>query len=282
MGHSCVRIKIRRRKVANLAAYSRQFTVNNSNKSISPKVEHKLYYDGDMKNAITCPFTKHKFIPTNPHPIPTKYGVSITGYDWVEPEGQLWKHEKHPQPKSLHKKQKEKVVSCKTSLSRTRLLPARKSEFPNYTLPKMNHVQYMEKLVEHKLAKWERKNPKPVQDLFEKVEDWEQQRSIAEERFRDFVVSTYDKLTIIGNIIDKKNHKIKAIKIGEIRDIDGKGRNVSYPNLSSNDKLYKDACIIAEKAMKTDKRILDADLLNHKHDQKRPLIINKQSIKKAA
>lgn len=29
MGHSSVRIKVRRRKVANLAAYSRQHTVNN-------------------------------------------------------------------------------------------------------------------------------------------------------------------------------------------------------------------------------------------------------------
>ena len=29
MGHSSIRIKIRRRKVANLAAYSRQHTVNN-------------------------------------------------------------------------------------------------------------------------------------------------------------------------------------------------------------------------------------------------------------
>ena len=245
MGHSCVRIKVRRRKVANLAAYSRQFPVNNSNKSISPKVEHKLYYDEDMKNAITCPFTKHKFIPTNPHPIPTKYGVSITGYDWVEPEGQLWKHEKHPQPKSSW----NVIVDGKPTLVKSTSL--------HKDPVKMTKQEYWEKLVQHKLTRWERKNPKPVQDLFEKVEDWEQQRSIAEERFRDFVVSTYDKLLVTAAVLPLPT---KDIVLAKIKDCGG-GMN--------GDENAKIAREIAKKAMKENSKILHCQLLDHKRKEYR-------------
>lgn len=275
MGHSRVRAKVRRRKVAALAAYSRQFTVHNTKKGISPKVDHPLHY-GDLENAITCPFTGHKFVPTNPHEIPSSkfVGLTVTGYDWVEPEGKLWVIPEggFKQPKRLMKIKKRKRNDFK--------------QFKNYlyNLPKMNRVEYMEALVKHKTKKWERKNPQPLEMFAEDVECWKQKRQTVIERIRDFVVSVYDKLPVMGNIVDRANKKMKAIKIGEVKDIDGKGHNVNHPNLSPNDKLYKHAKAVAMNAMKMDKRILDADLLNHKHDQKRPLNIYRQptDIKKAA
>lgn len=295
MGHSCIRLKVRRRKVALLAAYSRKFTVHNTKKGISPKVNHKLYY-GDLNDAITCPFTGHKFVPTNPHPIPGKFGITITGYDWEEPDGMLWKPQTHKQPKRLMRYKKRKHTSnnnwttngvggaMRAYDTKRHARNDFKTLFKNYpyTLPKMNHVEYMEKYVEHKTKKWEHKNPKPMDMFVEDVEKWKQQRETAIERIRDFVVSVYDKLPVMGNIVDRVNKKMKAIKIGEVKDVDGKGHNVNHPNLSPNDKLYKHAEAVAMSAMKMDKRILDADLLNHKHDQKRPLNVHRQPMKKAA
>lgn len=212
-----------------------------------------------------------------------------------------WKNEKHPQPKRLQHSWKRWIVMydeethrfCKKYVRhRSDYIPYNKlkdesfydsSGLARYPFSnKMPQHTYWERLIQHKLDKWKKKNPKPEEDLFEKAEDWEQKRFVAEQRFRDFVVSCYNKLPIMGNIVDRKNGKLKAIKIGEIKDIDGKGHNVNHPNLSPNDKLYKHAEAVAMNAMKMDKRILDVDLLNHKHDQKRPLNITRQSVKKAA
>ena len=296
MGHSRVRIKVRRRKVAALAAYSKQFTVKNTKKGISEVVNHKRYGTEVPKDKlITSPYTGIQYVMTNPHPICGANDlVTITGYDWVPIDeykastGLLWEHKKYPQPKRLHKKQKEKVVSCKTSLTHTRILPARKSEFPDYTLPKMNKVQYMEKLVEHKLAKWERKHVCPEAMFTEDVEKWKQERENAVQRFRDFVVSIYDNLIVMGNRVNTKESKMEASKIAEVKDVDGKGHDVSFPNLSTEDKLYKNAESAAKKAMKKDASIIDADLMNHKRSQKRPLVGAKRAtladkkLKKAA
>ena len=122
---------------------------------------------------------------------------------------------------------------------------------------KMTKQEYWEKLVQHKLARWERKNPKPVQDLFEKVEDWEQQRSIAEERFRDFVVSTYDKLLVTAALLPLPT---KDIVLAKIKDCGG-GMN--------GDENAKIAREIAKKAMKKNSKILHCQLLDHKRKEYR-------------
>ena len=279
MGHSRVRIKVRRRKVAALAAYSRQFTVKNIKKGISEVVNHKRYGTEIPKEMlITNPYTGHQFVMTNPHPICGANDlVTITGYDWVPIDeykastGLLWEHKKHPQPKRLLKcKKKMKQKGHGTIPARNDFL-AHFKNFP-YTLPKMNKVQYMEKLVEHKLAKWERKNVCPEAMFTEDVEKWKQERENAIQRFRDFVVSIYDNLIVMGNRVNTRESKMKASKIAEVKDVDGKGLDVSFPNLSTEDKLYKNAESAAKKAMKKDASIIDADLMNHKRSQKRPLV----------
>ena len=236
--------KVRQRKVATLAAYSRQFTVNN----------------------ITIP----RVDPSNLVEIEMPWGKVLAEKGVVD-----YKVEYHKQPKRLRKKYKKKYYFKGTHTIRKIVMhPSDYTTFKNfpYTLPKMNNVQYMEKLVEHKLSKWERKNVCPEAVFTEDVERWKQEREAMKERFRDFVVSIYDKLLVMGNRVTAKECRIEASKIAEVKDIDGKGHDVTYPNLSSEDKLYKNAEAAAKKAMKKDASIIDADLMNHKRSQKRPLI----------
>lgn len=308
--------------VNQLASMSRKFTVSNTTRSISPVVEHKRHGAKiDENMIITNPLTGNKFMQTNPHTVTGKFGVSITAYDWIPLEefkkngGKLWVIPEggFKQPKRLIKRKNRKYSKphhvTKDGITyecTNRNKPTRKNEyehtghndfvkyFPNYpyTIKPMCKEAYMEKLVAHKLEKWDKKNPKPNQDLFDKVEDWEQRRFNAEQRFRDFVVSCYNKLDIMGNRVNSKDKKMDATKIAEIKDVDGKGHDVSFPKLSSEDKLYKNAEKAAEVAMKKDSTILDADLLNHKRTQKRPLIgaknakqqtsASKKAMKKAA
>lgn len=78
----------------------------------------------------------------------------------------------------------------------------------------MNRVKYLESLVQHKLNKWIRNNPKPndKQNLFyeEFLKDWEKARDEALEHFRDVVISIYDKTVLPFD--SKKSKLIPIIK----------------------------------------------------------------------
>ena len=271
MGHSCVRAKVRRRKVAALAAYSRQFTVNNSTVTKT---------DLNKKNLVTL----WKEINL------TKYDTPIYGNTYeIDKDGHYhlidlvcsWEHKRNKQPKRMIKCKMRKYSNWKSYAPQSEEVKKVKREkrndflkyFPNYpyTIKPMCKEAYMEKLTQHKLEKWERKHVKPEDMFTEEVEKWKQERFVAEQRLRDFVVSIYDKLPIMGNRVDAKNFKMKADKIAEVKDIDGKGHDVTHPNLSTEDKLYKEASKKAQEAMNKDETILDADLVNHKRNQKRPL-----------
>ena len=231
--HNARKKKIWRKKFANIAAISRLKSVKNTTKGISEVVNHKRYGEEIPKDKlITNPYTGHQFVMTNPHPIyGEKYGIVVTGHDWIPVEeyssksGLLWEHKKHPQPKALVKHVDPK---------------------------KMNRVQYMEKLVQHKLFKWERKHPKPDDELFNDVEQWKQERETALERFRDFVVSIYDKLKVTATIQTPGGPPYKDITIGTVKDTGDTAKTVEMAN-----KVVKHARTIH-------KNILHAQLLNHK------------------
>lgn len=282
MGHSSIRIKVRRRKVAHLAAYSKQFSVKNVKKGISPVVNHPRYGE-DLSNAITCPFTGHKFVPENPHPILGKFGITITGYDWVEPSGGLlWKQERHKQPKRLIKCKKRKHTSNNNWVTNgaggwMRVYDTKREKrndfvkfFPNYPykMHKMNRVEYMEALVKHKLAKWERENPKPAgdDDLFKEefVHPWVALRNQAEERIRDFVISVYDKLTLTGRFKINKNGMAtyQEEKVAELRDINGEGHHVNA--LPASSKLLKKAQDVTDKIKAKRPNLVATNLRDHK------------------
>lgn len=198
----------------------------------------------------------------------------------------------HKQPKRLVKCKKRKYSNVKSYAPTPEGMKEIKREKRNdyvaffknypYTKPKMNQVQYMEKLVEHKLAKWERKNPKPMDMFTEDVEKWNQLHENMKMHFRDVVISIYDKLKIVGNYVDHKNKKITKRVVAEIKDINGKGHNVNYPELQADHGLYVKAKHAAINAMRADRAIIDCDLKNHKGDQTRPLIITKSDLKKVA
>lgn len=154
-----------------------------------------------------------------------------------------------------------------------------KSEFPDYTIRKLTRNEIIDAYVKDKLKKWDKKHPCPVQndDLFksEYLPIWEHSRKAAEIHIRDFAVSRYDKLEIRGNRVDYKNGRMKSEKIAEIRDIEGKGHNVAYPNLRESDALYKKAVQAATPILRKDKSIIDVDLISHNKKQKRPLLIER-------
>ena len=138
MGHSRIRIKIRRRKVANLATYSRRYTVNN----------------------CTIPAVDEKRIIKKEVPWGTIDAVKGTAEFKIPKDG-------FPQVKPLRKKYKKKYYFKGTK--NIRKIISHPSDYDafdmsKYTLPKMNHVEYMEKLVEHKTKKWEKNHPCPIKD----------------------------------------------------------------------------------------------------------------------
>lgn len=278
MGHSNIRIKVRRRRVANLRAISRKYTRKNINKTISPVVKHTLV-DVDTSNAITCPFTKHKFVPTNPHPVPGKFGITITGYDWVEPEGKLWSIPKggFKQVKSLRHSLKVRKFEHDEEGNKIIRIVKYKSEFPDYTLHKMNNVEYMEKLVEHKIVRWERKNPPPVQqndeqqDMFEQefMQPWRLARDTATERFRNAVISIYDKLQLTGRF-KKDEHKYEEKLVAEIKDINGEGHRIN--DLPKTSKLIKKAQNITNSIHAKNARLMCTNLRDHKRTKGRIIL----------
>ena len=275
MGHSRVRIEVRRRKVAALAAYSKQFTVKNTKKGISEMVNHKRYGTEIPKEMlITNPYTGHQFVMTNPHPIyGEKYGIVVTGHDWVPVEeyktdsGLLWEHKKYPQPKRL-------IKAKKRTGKGGRLIREKRNDFLQfknfpYTLPKMNKVQYMEKLVQHKIAKWERKNVCPEAMFTEDVEKWKQERENAVQRFRDFVVSIYDKLHLTGRFVVAKDNYSEE-KIAEIKDINGEGHRVN--ELPKDSPLIKKAQKITNEVKSKRQNLVATNLKDHKKQKGRIIL----------
>lgn len=263
--------------VNQLASMSRKFTVSNITKTISPVVEHKreIVYS----NPIVNPLTGNKFDQVNPHPIPGRFGITVTGYDWIEPIGLLWKKERHKQPKRLIKCKARKYSNWKSYAPQDEKVEKIKREkrndfvkyFPNYpyTIKPMCKEVYMEKLVAHKLEKWDKKNPKPNQDLFDKVEDWEQRRFNAEQRFRDFVVSCYNKLDLNGRF-KQSDQKYTEENVAKIKDIDMEGHRVN--ELNKDSKLLQKAQKITNETKKKKPNLVATNLKDHKKQKGRIIL----------
>lgn len=221
MGHSNVRAKACRRKVAAIAAHNRIFTVSNNT---IPEV--------DKSNLIEKEVKWGKIISVK--------GVA----EWNIPK------EGYKQPRQLRKKYKKKYY-CKGSNTIRKIVshPSDYDQFPDRTFhPNKGRAWYMEQVVQHKIAKWERKNPCPIKeegsnDMFEEefVVPWKAQRNIAIERIRDFVVSIYDKLPLIGRFEtgNKGSEVYTEEKIAELKDSNGDGHKVNSLNPDKSKLLKK-------------------------------------------
>lgn len=268
--------------VNQLAAMSRKYTVSNTKKGISPVVNHKrICGDIPKDKLITNPLTGNQFVMTNPHNISGNYGITITGYDWIPVDeykvnnGLLWEHKKYPQPKRLHKKFKKKYYLKGTHTIRKIVeISSDYAQFPNYpyTLPKLNKVEYMEKLVEHKTAKWERKNPCPAEMFTEDVEKWKQLLETMKERFRDFVVSIYDPLPLTGRFVVAKEGSATYTeeKVAEIKDIDEGGHRIN--EIPKDHKLIKKAQKVTNETKAKRKNLVATNLKDHKRQKGRILL----------
>lgn len=274
-------IKGKKIHVNQLAAMSRKFTVRNST---VPKT------DLNSKNIITM----FKEINTVNYNIPVKgkmFEVDKDGHYHLVDIDHSWKEQRNKQPKRLIKCKKRKYSKARVESNENwpdrqyvktsrPVKPGRDKRndfvkfFPNYpyNLPKMNKQQYMEKLVQHKLEKWDKKNPKPQQDLFDKVEDWEQRRFIVEQRFRDFVVSVYDPLTLTGRFVVGKGNSAtyQEKKVAEIKDINGEGHVVN--NLSNNSKLMKKVQRVTNHMRNKYPNLVSCHLMDHKKQHGRIIL----------
>ena len=286
MGHSNVRPKVRRRKVVALAAYSRQFSVkNNTIPSLGL----------NSKNVVTI----WKEIRTSRFDTPV-YGKMFE----IDKDGHYRLIERefdptpllqnHKQPKRLAKYKKRKYTGEKWTTNGVggwmRVYDTKRQKrndftsFKNYpyTMPKMNRTEYMEKLVEHKLAKWEHKNPKPMDMFTEDVEKWQQLYENMKMHFRDVVISIYDKLPLIGRFkVGETNATYMEKKIAEIKDINGEGHDIN--NLSKSSKLLKAAQKITDKVHARHDNLVSTNLRDHKRTKGRIILpTNLMMMRKAA
>lgn len=280
MGHSSIRLKVRRRKVAILAARSKQFDVKNHMKKLAQSKDWKM-----------VPFdTWLDKMPRFDTKVGGKY-YTIDKDGHVHFKDDSWEYERHKQPKPLYRYKKRKHTGTKWTTNSVdcpmRVYDIKRKRhkrndfmtfFPNYPYnpPKMNKVEYMEKLVQHKLTKWEHKNPKPAEedDLFkeEYVTPWLVARNKAEERIRDFVVSVYDKLLLTGRFKINKSGQAayQEEKIAEIKDINGEGHHVN--ELNKDSKLLKKAQEVTNKVHARRSNLVAANLRDHKKQKGRIIL----------
>lgn len=280
-----MRKKVWRKKFAAIAARDRQFTVKNNT---VPKSD-KEYFMIPWSSKNTDTTGNYWFVSGVPGAMFIKNDKPDpkTGNHYT-PVDHSWKPKKSPQPKRLHKKFKKKYYYKGTRILRKIIVHP--SDYTTYTkalligdkvytegvfkphFPKMNHVEYMEKLTQHKLAKWERKNPKPLDMFTEEVEKWKQQRATAEERLRDFVVSIYDKLPLIGRFEQKKDGMAtyQEKKVADLKDENGDGHRVN--EISIDSKLVKKAQQVTNKVHAKHANLICTNLKDHKRQKGRIIL----------
>lgn len=203
-------------------------------------------------------------------------------------EAKPWKQVKCKQPSRLHhsfnKWKWVSVFSKEKGWHTEYKLIHHKSEYFHKDPIKINQQEYWEKLVQHKLAKWEAKNPQPCpnDDLF-KVEHqvaWYEARDKAVERFRDMVVSAYDKLHLIGRF-KTADGKFEEKEVATIKDIDGGGHNIN--DLDKKSKLLKKAQKITDTIHAKHMNLVSTNLKDHKGKKGRIILpTNLMMMRKAA
>lgn len=230
---------VRRKKVANIAAFSRQYTVNNC--TIPDGKQAKVYDNGNG--------------------------------EWKIPKDGF------PQPKLLRKKYK-KVYYNKGSHTVRKVITHASDydQFPIHVFHPKGIAWYQEQLVIHKTEKWERKNPCPVKpkqnppDMFEEeyVVPWKAKREQAIERFRDFVVSIYDKLPLTGRF-QKSDNEYKEEPVAKIKDVNMEGHKINDLNPKKS-KLLKVAQKVTNETKAKRKNLVCTNLKDHKRQKGRIIL----------
>ena len=248
MGHSSVRLKVRRRKVANLAAQSRQHTVRNNT---IPKADKSELIEIKMPWGTVTGTKWHG------------YKIPDEGYPQHKP--MMKAHMEWIYNKETHKTEKVHVAST---------FPTKKYDDIHKSLWKnIGKAAKMEAYAQDKLKKWEKKHPKPCpdDDLFkdEMIPAWEAEREQALIHFRDFVVSMFDKLQLSGRF-KQSDSKYVEKPVAEIKDINGDGHRVN--ELDKDSKLLKKAQEITDKTHAKHANLVSTNLKDHKRKNGRILL----------
>lgn len=142
---------------------------------------------------------------------------------------------------------------------------------------KINHTELMEGYVQHKLKKWEAKNPCPVEkdDLFyeQQYPEWAAKRQKAEEYLRDVVINKYtNKLSLIGRfeIDDNKYEELEVAKIADKFSETVKAGGVN--NLSVESKVMRKAQYMTNITKKRHPKCVCTNLRDHKKQRGRILL----------
>lgn len=251
MGHSSIRIKVRRRKVAQLAAYSRQHTVRNNT---IPKTDKAEIIE------IKMPWG------------------TVTGTKW---HGYTMPKEGYPQAKPMMKKHTELIYNKETHITEkvkvASTFPTKKYVDIQKSLWKnLGSAAKYEAYVQDKLKKWEKKHPKPCpdDDLFkdEMIPAWEAEKEQALIRIRDFVVSMFDKLPLAGRfkISTRGTAQYQEKMVAELKDTNGDGHRVN--DLDKNSKLLKKAQEITDKTHAKHANLVCTNLKDHKRKKGRMIL----------
>lgn len=202
-------------------------------------------------------------------------------------ETKSWKQEKHKQPYRLrHSFKGLKWISKFTKEKgwiTEHVLVKYKSDYFHEDPVKMTRQAYWEKLAQHKLAKWECKNPQPCSDndmFTEKLVEWKDKREKAVERFRDVVISAYDKLPLIGRF-KVSDGKFKEEKVADIKDINGEGHNVNNLHYDSS-KLLQKVQKVTDTVHAKRGDLVATNLKDHKRQKGRIICPTTLMMKKAA
>lgn len=144
-------------------------------------------------------------------------------------------------------------------------------------IKKINHTELMEGYVQHKLKKWEAKNPCPVEkdDLFyeQQYPEWAAKRQKAEEYLRDVVINKYtNKLSLIGRfeIDDNKYEELEVAKIADKFSETVKAGGVN--NLPVESKVMRKAQHMTNITKKRHPKCVCTNLRDHKKQRGRILL----------
>lgn len=142
---------------------------------------------------------------------------------------------------------------------------------------KINHTELMEGYVQHKLKKWEAKNPCPVEkdDLFyeQQYPEWAAKRQKAEEYLRDVVINKYtNKLSLVGRF-EIDGNKYEELEVAKITDkfsetVKAGGVN----NLSVESKVMRKAQYMTNITKKRHPKCVCTNLRDHKKQRGRILL----------
>ena len=257
-------IKGRKISLKEIAARDRKFTVNN------------------------IPKTKPTFNKKNLSEV--KFGENDVHFVQKAEE---WKNTKHPQPKRLQHSWKRKVVMYdeeskkfvkKLVHHRSDYIPYNKLKdeplydsnglmrypFPN----KMPQHAYWERLTQHKLEKWKKKNPAPEKkegELFaEEGVPYSVRLQEAEEEIREKVISIYHKLPLTARF-KKADNKFNEVLVAELKDENGDGHHVNDLKPEKS-KLLQKAQKITNKMHAKHSNLVCTNLRDHKHHTGRVIL----------